>query len=171
MKYLNIKITKYLHDGFRIDWPGDQKFQLGEMVNGKFEQVIYFDPFKIPDDQPKADIIFISHEHFDHCEPESIEKLLKDETIVVGNTKVQKVLERFQLKHFEVVKVSDQKGVNGLIYTCLPAYNITKFRDQESIFTPKKRVELVFCSNLIFIMKEKAFLFIIWVIPISTKIL
>ena len=35
-------------------------------------KVIYFDPFKITEDKHDADVIFVTHEHFDHFSPEDI---------------------------------------------------------------------------------------------------
>jgi L-ascorbate metabolism protein UlaG (beta-lactamase superfamily) len=46
------KIVWLGHDGFRID----------------ARKIIYFDPFQISSG-PKADLILISHEHYDHCSP------------------------------------------------------------------------------------------------------
>ncbi|UKI27395.1 MAG: MBL fold metallo-hydrolase [Bacilli bacterium] len=41
-----------------------------------FDKVIYFDPYKIETDRHDADIIFITHNHYDHMVNESIEKKL-----------------------------------------------------------------------------------------------
>lgn len=56
------------HDGFRLTMGGKN---------------IYFDPFRIVGKLKPADIIFISHEHYDHCSPEDIAKILKPDTIIV----------------------------------------------------------------------------------------
>ena len=34
---------------------------------------------------PKADYIFVTHEHFDHCDKKAVEQLTKDGTIVIAN--------------------------------------------------------------------------------------
>ncbi len=62
------KINWLGHDGFRID-------------AGK---VIYFDPYQISSTVP-ADIIFVSHEHFDHCSVEDIKKIQKKDTVIITN--------------------------------------------------------------------------------------
>jgi len=54
------------HDGFRID----------------ASKTIYFDPFQIVGG-PKADLIFITHEHFDHCSPEDVSKIQGPDTVIV----------------------------------------------------------------------------------------
>ena len=35
------------------------------------DQIIYFDPFKISDRKNDADLIFITHDHYDHLDPSS----------------------------------------------------------------------------------------------------
>lgn len=35
-------------------------------------KVIYFDPFKITEEKHDADIIFVTHEHYDHFSPEDM---------------------------------------------------------------------------------------------------
>ena len=60
------KITWLGHDSFRID----------------SEKTIYIDPFQISDG-PKADIILITHEHFDHCSPEDVAKVQQEGTVIV----------------------------------------------------------------------------------------
>ncbi len=54
------------HDGFRMD----------------AAKIIYFDPYQISDG-PKADLILISHEHFDHCSPEDVAKVQDSGTVIV----------------------------------------------------------------------------------------
>ena len=56
LDYKDIKISWLCHSGFRIS---DRK-------------ILYIDPYQIGHG-PNADIIFITHEHFDHCNLEDIE--------------------------------------------------------------------------------------------------
>ena len=46
------------------------------------EKVIYIDPLKIPDEPHDADLILITHPHFDHFSPNDIKKLLKEDTVI-----------------------------------------------------------------------------------------
>ena len=45
--------------------------------------IIYFDPFKIEKNYNDADIIFITHDHYDHYSEEDIDKVIKNNTIIV----------------------------------------------------------------------------------------
>ena len=47
------------------------------------EKVIYIDPFKIDKNYNDADIIFITHSHYDHYSIEDINKIKKEDTIIV----------------------------------------------------------------------------------------
>lgn len=53
-------------------------------------KILYFDPFKIESDSHDADMIFITHEHYDHFEPGSIMKLKKENTILVAPESMKK---------------------------------------------------------------------------------
>ena len=53
-------------------------------------KVLYFDPFKIDAAACDADIIFITHEHYDHFEPESIEKIKKENTVLAAPESMKK---------------------------------------------------------------------------------
>lgn len=53
-------------------------------------KILYFDPFKIETDRHDADMIFITHEHYDHFEPESIMKLKNESTILVAPESMKK---------------------------------------------------------------------------------
>ena len=55
-----------------IKWLGHSGFLL---ENSK---IIYVDPFKICSGLPKADIILLTHSHYDHCSVEDIEKIIKE---------------------------------------------------------------------------------------------
>ena len=47
------------------------------------EKVMYFDPFHLTEEPHDADIVFITHDHYDHFSPEDIEKVRNDDTVFV----------------------------------------------------------------------------------------
>ena len=93
------------HDGFRID----------------SDRVIYFDPFQIKSTVP-ADIILISHEHFDHCSEDDIKKIQKKDTVIVTDAATAKKLKG----NISVVKPGDNLTVDNIAIEVVPAYNTNK---------------------------------------------
>ena len=53
-------------------------------------RILYFDPFQITEAKHDADIVFITHEHYDHFEPDSIAKIKKDSTLLVAPESMKK---------------------------------------------------------------------------------
>ena len=47
------------------------------------EKTLYFDPLHIADEPHDADIVFITHEHFDHFSPQDIAKVANGNTLYV----------------------------------------------------------------------------------------
>jgi len=62
----------------KITWLGHASFMIES--GGK---VIYIDPWKLKDG-PKADLLLITHSHFDHFSQEDIDKVAKDGTVVLA---------------------------------------------------------------------------------------
>lgn len=92
------------------------------------ELVIYIDPFKINDNFHDADIIFITHDHYDHYSEEDINKILKDNTnIVIPSDLEEKALAfGFKKENILVAKPNENYIVKGIPFKTIPAYNINK---------------------------------------------
>jgi L-ascorbate metabolism protein UlaG (beta-lactamase superfamily) len=99
------KVTWLGHDGFRID-------------AGK---TIYFDPYQIKKG-PEADLIFISHEHFDHCSPEDVAKIQGKETVIVTEKDSAKKLSG----DVRVMKPGESLTVDDVKILAVPSYNTNK---------------------------------------------
>lgn len=120
-EYGGVKLTWLGHDGFRLQ-------------DGK---VIYLDPFKI-EDGPKADIVLVSHEHFDHCNLDDLKKVVTSETIVVAHSQSKSELGKLKVKEIKIVKPGDRVEVGGVTVEAVPAYNLNKFREPGKVFHPKE---------------------------------
>ena len=88
--------------------------------------IIYFDPYKINKEYHDADIIFITHSHYDHYSPLDIKKVIKDNTIIVCPKDVKEELLKLDIKNIiEVVPNKDYEVLN-IKFKTIPAYNINK---------------------------------------------
>jgi L-ascorbate metabolism protein UlaG (beta-lactamase superfamily) len=99
------------HDGFRID----------------AVKTIYFDPYQISGG-PKADLILISHDHFDHCSPEDVAKIRQPKTVIV----TEKAGARKFKGDVRIVKPGDSLRVDDVKVEAVASYNVDKD------FHPKK---------------------------------
>lgn len=91
-------------------------------------EVIYFDPFKIEKNYNDADVIFITHDHYDHYSEEDIDKVIKEETIIVApEDLLTKLLKKgFERDNMVLVTLNQKYTVKGIEFQTIPAYNVNK---------------------------------------------
>ncbi len=120
-------------EGVNIEWLGHDCFKI------KSEKTIYFDPFKLNPENEKADLILITHEHYDHLSSEDIEPLLKEDTTIVTIASCQSTLSRIadKIKQVVLMEPFESKNVNGFLIETIPSYNINKFRSKGHVYHPK----------------------------------
>lgn len=102
-------------------------------------KVIYFDPFKITEEKHDADIIFVTHEHYDHFSPEDIKKVSNENTILVAPFSMKQiVLEKVgelidEMKFAKAEEMGTNLMIDGVLIQWVRAYNIGKpFHTKES---------------------------------------
>lgn len=90
--------------------------------------VMYFDPYKIKNEEHDADIIFCTHTHYDHFSEEDILKVKNDRTIFVGteDSYVNCIKLGFEDDRIIIVEPNKQYEVLGIKFETVPAYNIDK---------------------------------------------
>jgi L-ascorbate metabolism protein UlaG (beta-lactamase superfamily) len=98
-----------------IHWLGHDTFR----ITG--EKVIYTDPFKIKK-KDAADIILITHEHFDHCSADDVKAVQGPDTVVVAPADCAKKLSGA----IRTVKPGDRITVEGVEIEVVPSYNTNK---------------------------------------------
>ena len=94
----------------------------------KDNKIIYIDPFKIDKDYNDADIVFITHDHFDHYSEEDIDKVINENTtIIIPEELLTKIL-RKRINKNAVITVESNKEymVQGIKFETIPAYNTNK---------------------------------------------
>jgi L-ascorbate metabolism protein UlaG (beta-lactamase superfamily) len=106
------------HDSFRIDG----------------SRTIYIDPWHLSAGAPPADIILVTHDHFDHLSKDDITLIRTPETIVVGPSEVTAQVDGDTV----TVKPGDTVEVAGVTITAVAAYNTDKFREPGKVFHPRE---------------------------------
>ena len=91
-----------------------------------FDKVIYFDPYKIETDRHDADIIFITHNHYDHMDNESIEKVKNDNTIVVAPKSMEDIISKIEFSDYIYLEPFDETNITNINIKTIPAYNNEK---------------------------------------------
>jgi L-ascorbate metabolism protein UlaG (beta-lactamase superfamily) len=104
-----------------IHWLGHDTFKIVG------EKVIYTDPFKLKK-KDVADIVLITHEHYDHCSPDDLKLVQGPDTVIVTTADCAKKL----TVKVKTVKPGDKLTVEGIRIEVVPSYNTNKQ------FHPKK---------------------------------
>jgi L-ascorbate metabolism protein UlaG (beta-lactamase superfamily) len=115
-----------------ITWFGHASFLIHDKLNDK--NIYYLDPYDLKEKPKKeqADIIFVTHAHYDHFSPKDIEKILDDETIVVAVNGCEGL--KLPKERFVITEPSKEFTLKGIKIKTVPAYNINPERLQ---FHPK----------------------------------
>jgi len=99
----------------KLKWLGHASFLIDS------ELKIYIDPYDLKSGLPEADIILITHSHYDHLSVEDIEKIAKNDTVILTpdkkNISTGKIIE---------VKPNETREIKGIKIETVPAYNIGK---------------------------------------------
>lgn len=85
-------------------------------------QIIYFDPFHVEEETHDADIICVTHEHFDHYSPEDLAKVKNAATILVCPKSMKDSLSDSGISEefTELVAPGDELEINGVRIQAVP---------------------------------------------------
>jgi L-ascorbate metabolism protein UlaG (beta-lactamase superfamily) len=114
---------------FSIEWLGHASFKISTK-----EKIIYIDPYILPKDLEAADLILVTHGHYDHCDVTNIKKLLKANTMLIATEDCRGALKGMKFKE---VKPGESIEEGKIKIETVAAYNINKFRSPNTPFHPK----------------------------------
>ena len=104
-----------------VTWYGQGSIRI--MTDGK---VVYIDPFMICKTSNDADVILITHRHFDHLSVDDIEKVLNEKTVIAApGDCIDEIKENFD-NEIMVVSPGEEYIINDIKIEAVRAYNIIK---------------------------------------------
>jgi L-ascorbate metabolism protein UlaG (beta-lactamase superfamily) len=111
MKVGNVEIKWLGHSGFLI----------------KNSKIIYIDPYNIKEGLDKADIILLTHSHYDHCSFADLEKIVKEGTKIIMTADCQSKIVRFKTSiKMEIIEPFQEMNLGEIILSAVPSYNLDK---------------------------------------------
>jgi L-ascorbate metabolism protein UlaG (beta-lactamase superfamily) len=131
MKLMNLDITRIAHDTFRIAG----------------SKVIYTDPFQVAKSD-EADIVLLTHEHFDHLSLDDLKKVIFPGTTIVASPLCKDGLKAVKVKEVHYLDPGGKHGVGKVEIDGVPAYNVNKFREPGKAFHPKGEKRLGFVIKM-----------------------
>lgn len=87
---------------------------------------IYVDPFHVVEEAKDADIILVTHDHFDHFSPEDIAKVIKSGTVLVVPKKMEKKVAEIPCGGLVAVEPGERMQLGNIAIETVPAYNVMK---------------------------------------------
>jgi len=106
-----------------IGWLGHAGF----MIKSKEGKIIFIDPYNLGGIKEKADLVLITHSHYDHCSISDIDKIVKEGTKIIITADCQSKIARSKVPlKIEITEPGREYNFGNLRVFSLPAYNIDK---------------------------------------------
>jgi L-ascorbate metabolism protein UlaG (beta-lactamase superfamily) len=117
-------------DNIEVKWLGHS----GVLI--KNSKIIYIDPYNIKENSEKADIILITHSHYDHCSIADMNKIIKEGTKIIITADCQSKITRFSIPiKIEIAEPGQELIFADIKISVFPAYNIDKsFHPKEGMW-------------------------------------
>jgi len=110
VQFGGVRIQRLAHAAFRLEGGG---------------VVVYIDPLSIPSTPKDGDLAVCTHDHFDHCSPEDLRKVLKAGASIVAARNCERKLKGLKFET-RLLSPGEEASVKGVRVVAVPAYNIGK---------------------------------------------
>jgi L-ascorbate metabolism protein UlaG (beta-lactamase superfamily) len=119
----------WTYKGVKVHWLGHDSFVL------QGSKTVIIDPFKA-NGEYKADVLLLTHEHFDHLSDDDIDRFTTPSTTIVASRICEGPL-RQRRNEKKFVEPGLKLEVKGVSIEAVPAYNLNKFREPGKVFHPR----------------------------------
>lgn len=109
-------------EGVKIEFLGHSGFLI---INGGGKRIA-IDPYNVSDKIGKADLILITHSHYDHCSLKDLTKMAGQGTILVVPPDVQSKITKLEGVEMQVIALGDEMTFGKIKIEALAAYNVDK---------------------------------------------
>ena len=86
------------------------------------DKILYFDPFQIEDSLHDADIIFLTHNHYDHFDVKSIVNIKKANTLIIAPKSMETDIKNM-FEHYLLLNPNEEISIDNINIKTIPAYN------------------------------------------------
>ena len=130
------------YNGIKIRWYGHDTFTLEKEIT------ICIDPYKLSK-TIQADLVLISHNHFDHLSLEDLKKISSINTIIIAANECMSQISNISFKEKIGIAPGEEKTINNVTVKAIPAYNINKINpDTKKPFHPKDDKKIGFIITI-----------------------
>ena len=113
-----------------VEWLGHSGFRIRAGA-----AVVYIDPYRVGDG-PAADLILITHGHYDHFSPQDVGRLTGKRTLVVAPAAVAERLSG-RVQSIAPGEAIEPDGVRGVEVRAIAAYNTSKRDASRKVLHPR----------------------------------
>lgn len=125
-----------------VEWLGHAGFRIRA---GRC--VVYIDPYRVPASAPPADLVLVTHGHYDHFSPQDIERVSREDTWLVAPAPVAERA-RGRVRALAPGEEMELDDVPGVGVAAVAAYNTSKRDSDGRPFHPREAGGIGFELNL-----------------------
>jgi L-ascorbate metabolism protein UlaG (beta-lactamase superfamily) len=117
------------YEGFQVSWTGHDGFRIVGSDNHNRQRIIYIDPYQLSNkyqSKNDADIVLVSHDHFDHMSIDDLRQIINDDTSIIAAKECVEKLKELKMYDVKGIKPGEKIIAKDLSIEAVHAYNTNK---------------------------------------------